>query len=189
MDAQANLFPFLPRLEENWQGVKEELDNILYNEVELDKSYFTPWPDTEIYEGSLDTYPLYVSGEPLKSNCKYCPNTVKVLKKIPGLVNARFSALAPNTLIKPHGGQNTDLWRCDLALVVPPSPPADTSGNYWLRTGILPQDMLPVCGMSIEGDVLEWTPGKAFVFDDTVQREAWNYGNRTRFILLVQFKK
>jgi hypothetical protein len=27
------------------------------------------------------------------------------------------------------------------------------------------------------------------VFDDTLEHEAWNWGDRTRFILLIDFKK
>lgn len=189
MNFQSDQFPFLPRLEENWQQILEELDNILYNEVEQIKSYFTPWPDSSIYEGSLDTYPLYVDGEPLKSNCKHCPNTAKLLKKVPGLVNARFSALAPDTFVKPHGGQSTEMWRCDLGLIAPPSQKAGNTGNYWLRKGVEPEKMLPACGMRVDDLIIEWLPGRAIVFDDTAEREAWNYGDRTRFILLLQFKQ
>lgn len=189
MSLQSNLFPFLPELEAGWQGVLEELDNILYNEVESGKSYFSPWPDTTIYDGSLDTYPLYVAGEPVVSNCKFCPRTAALLKVVPNVINARFSALAPDTLIKPHGGQTTDTWRCDLGLIVPPNQKPEATGNHWLRHGPPVDSVLPACGMSLDDLLLEWVPGKAIVFDDTAQREAWNYGDRTRFILLIQFKK
>ena len=36
-------YPFLQVLEENWKDVLEELENLLYNEAESGKSYFSPW--------------------------------------------------------------------------------------------------------------------------------------------------
>lgn len=45
------------------------------------------------------------------------------------------------------------------------------------------------CGLRVGDIMYTWTPGKAFVFDDTEEHEAFNYGDRTRFILLIDFKK
>ena len=45
------------------------------------------------------------------------------------------------------------------------------------------------CGMRVGDIMYTWSSGKAFVFDDTEEHEAFNYGDRTRFILLIDFKK
>ena len=186
---QSKLFPFLNELEDNWKTVLEELDSILYNEVEANKSYFTPWHETDIYSGSWDVYGLYSFGDKLESNCKYCPRTTELIEAIPGMVTAGFSALGPETHIKPHVGYTNQVLRCHLGLVGPEITTIDKSGNYWLRTGIDPEDKLPTCGMRVDDSIFQWNPGKAFVFDDTKEHEAWNFGNRTRFILLIDFKK
>lgn len=34
-----------------------------------------------------------------------------------------------------------------------------------------------------------WQDGKCLIFDDTVKHEAWNYSDKTRIVLLVDFKK
>jgi len=79
----------------------EELENILYNEAANDKSYFSPWPETDIYEGSWDVFGLYAFGEKLISNCSYCPKTTALIEQIPGLTTAGFSALAPGSHGRP----------------------------------------------------------------------------------------
>lgn len=189
MESQAELFPFLKTLEDNWQVILEELDTILYNEVESNKSYFSPWHETDIYQGNWDVYGLYAFGDKLESNCKFCPRTAELVEQIPGLVTAGFSALGLETHIKPHVGYTTEVLRCHLGLLGPKLHKPEKIKNPWLRVGIPPEDMLPACGLRVGDEVFQWEPGKAFVFDDTQEHEAWNYGERTRFILLVDFKK
>ena len=174
-------FPFLKLLENNWKDVLEELENILYNETANEKSYFTPWHEKDIYEGGWDVFGLYAFGEKLISNCSYCPKTTALVEQVPGLVTAGFSALAPETYIKPHVGYTNEVLRCHLGLISPAR-----SSN-----GISREHPLPLinCGMRVGDITYTWTPGKAFVFDDTEEHEAFNYGDRTRFILLLDFKK
>lgn len=181
MDQYAE-FPFLKSLEDSWEDVLEELNNLLYNEVENEKSYFQSWHEVEIYEGRWDVYGLYAFGEKLKSNCERCPKTTSLIESIPGLTTAGFSALAPETHIRPHVGYSDDVLRCHLGLITPkPLPDYDRRA-----TGIL---TAKTCGLRVDDDFYYWEEGKAFVFDDTIRHEAWNWGDRTRFILLIDFKK
>ena len=112
-------YPFLKILEENWKDVLEELENLLYNEAESGKSYFSPWHETDIYEGGWDVFGFYVAGDKIESNCKYCPKTAALIEKVPGVTMAGFSALAPDTYIKPHVGYSTEVLRCHLGLISP----------------------------------------------------------------------
>jgi ornithine lipid ester-linked acyl 2-hydroxylase len=175
-------FPFLKSLEDGWEDVLEELNNLLYNEAENQKSYFQPWHEVQIYEGKWDVYGLYAFGEKLEGNCRRCPKTTALVESVPGLVTARFSALEPETHIRPHVGYSSDVLRCHLGLVTPkPVPDYDRRA-----TGVLTAN---TCGLRVDDEFYYWEPGKAFVFDDTNLHEAWNWGDRTRFILLLDFKK
>lgn len=181
MDQYAE-FPFLKSLEDSWEDVLEELNNLLYNESENNKSYFQAWHEVEIYEGRWDVYGLYAFGEKLENNCKRCPKTTSLVESIPGMVTAGFSALAPETHIRPHVGYSDSVLRCHLGLITPkPCPEYDRRA-----TGTLTSD---TCGIRVGDEFYHWAPGKAFVFDDTLEHEAWNWGDRTRFILLIDFKK
>lgn len=66
-------------------------------------------------------------------------------------------------------GYTSEVLRCHLGLI----------------TTIVPTD----CGLRVADTAHNWIPGKTFVVDDTLEHEAWNRGDRTRYILLVDFKK
>jgi aspartate beta-hydroxylase len=48
----------------------------------------------------------------------------------------------------------------------------------------LPLIVPPACGFRVGNETREWQDGKAWVFDDTIEHEAWNDSNQTRVILL-----
>lgn len=179
---QYKLFPFLNDLEANWKDILEELDNILYNEVESNISYFQEWHEKDIYEGRWEVFGLYWNGKKDTKNCELCPKTAAVVESIPGMVNAGFSALAPETHIKPHRGYTNEVLRCHLGLITPkPLPDYDRRATCTLTA--------QTAGLRVGDEVYYWQPGRAFVFDDTEIHESWNWGDRTRFVLLLDFKK
>jgi aspartate beta-hydroxylase len=74
---------------------------------------------------------------------------------------AMFSLLQPGTHIPPHTGVSNARLVVHLPLVVPPG-----------------------CRFRVGNDIREWMPGEAWVFDDTVEHEAWNDGSEARAILM-----
>ena len=161
-------FPFLEILEGSWQDILEELDDLLFDEVEHDTDHFTEWPDTKLYVGKWDVFGLYTLGKKNEKNCKLCPKTTALVEQIPGLRTAGFSALAPHTHIKPHQGYiDEDVFRGHLGLIIPKN-----SSSCWLR---------------VEDTTYHWEPGKAFAFDDHKWHEAHNESETWRFILLFDF--
>ena len=48
----------------------------------------------------------------------------------------------------------------------------------------LPLIVPPGCGFRVGATTREWLPGKAWVFDDTIQHEAWNLSDTPRAILI-----
>jgi aspartate beta-hydroxylase len=49
----------------------------------------------------------------------------------------------------------------------------------------LPLVVPPGCGFHVGGETREWRAGEAFVFDDTIEHEAWNNSDEMRAILIV----
>ena len=72
-----------------------------------------------------------------------------------------FSALAPHTRIPPHTGSTNSRLLVHLPLILP--------GKAGFRVG---------------NDTREWQMGEAWVFDDTIEHEAWNDADETRFIMI-----
>jgi aspartyl/asparaginyl beta-hydroxylase (cupin superfamily) len=74
---------------------------------------------------------------------------------------AFFSILEPNTRIPAHTGVTNTRLTVHLPLVVPPN-----------------------CGFRVGATTREWIPDQAWVFDDTIEHEAWNLSDTPRAILI-----
>lgn len=100
--------------------------------------------------------------------CARCPQTAAILgalplADIPGRApTAFFSVLKPGTHLPPHTGISNIRSVVHLPLIVP-----DT------------------CGFRVGGETREWRVGEAFVFDDTIEHEAWNNSDSIRVVLIV----
>jgi beta-hydroxylase len=159
MFQRTEAYPAVGRLEARWREIRGELES-------LAPQGFAQWPEQDIYDGSWTVFGLYAFGQKIVENCTRCPVTTACIEAIPGMVTAGFSAMAPGTHIKPHRGYSGSVLRAHLGLV-----PA--------------QD----CALRVGAETRAWEEGKALVFDDTTEHEAWNHGERTRVVLLLDFKR
>lgn len=84
------------------------------------------------------------------------------LSDIPGRSpSVFFSLLRPGAHIPPHTGVTNVRSIVHLPLIVPPD-----------------------CGFRVGGETRQWKEGEAFVFDDTIEHEAWNRSDSLRAILI-----
>jgi len=110
---------------------------------------------------------LLLRGERIDVNARHCPQTMSLLAELPqpsingASPNAMFSLLAPHTTIPPHVGISNSRLVCHLPLVVPE--------GCWFRVG---------------DERRFWTPGEAFVFDDTIEHEAANPSGELRVVFI-----
>jgi len=49
----------------------------------------------------------------------------------------------------------------------------------------LPLIVPPGCGFRVGAEQREWEPGKALIFDDTIEHEAWNDSDTLRAVLIL----
>jgi aspartyl/asparaginyl beta-hydroxylase (cupin superfamily) len=109
---------------------------------------------------------LIEAGRP-GANAERCPVTMQALAGAPQpdqpgrTPTAMFSLLKPRTRIPPHCGVSNVRLVTHVPLVIPPR-----------------------CGFRVGNDVREWVPGQAWVFDDTIEHEAWNDSDELRVILM-----
>jgi aspartyl/asparaginyl beta-hydroxylase (cupin superfamily) len=75
--------------------------------------------------------------------------------------NAMYSLLKPRTRIPPHTGITNTRLVVHLPLVVPEG-----------------------CGFRVGSETRAWTVGRAWVFDDTIEHEAWNNSDAPRGVLI-----
>lgn len=111
---------------------------------------------------------LLQNGRRVDANARHCPKTLAAIAgmdqlQVPGASpNAMFSLLAPRTRIPPHTGVANTRLVCHLPLIVPPN-----------------------CGFRVGETTREWRVGDAFVFDDTIEHEAWNDSDELRVVLII----
>ena len=113
------------------------------------------------------TFFLLKNGARLDEHLARCPKTARLLEaaplcEIPGHApSAFFSVLAPKTRIPAHTGVTNTRFIVHLALAVPPG-----------------------CGFRVGAETREWREGRAWVFDDTFEHEAWNESGEPRIVLI-----
>jgi ornithine lipid ester-linked acyl 2-hydroxylase len=158
----ANDFPSLRILKENFSGIQSELKEILRNSTS--GYWLNTFPDYVSEESRSNwkvfTFRFFGIHHPL--NCRVCPFTASLLSKIPDLVSADFSYLPAKTKIKPHIGFTRMVLRVHLGLIIPNK-----------------------CGIRVGNENREWKEGELLIFDDSFEHEAWNNSNNDRFILML----
>ncbi len=154
-------FMWAALLEENYSVIKEE-----FLEHVNDKSLQAMYEYTSVRDGDWYAIPL-VSGGTESDVAKNFPNTMKLLKKIPGNLQFRealFSILGPGSKIKSHRDYSNIYLVFQLALDIPEK-----------------------CGISVGGELREWKEGKSMIFDTAYDHEAWNNSDKSRVVLIVDF--
>lgn len=100
-------------------------------------------------------------------NDDLCPETVKMLKGIPYVINAGFSCLEAGVSTSLHKGHNHNIYRCHIPLIIP-------NGD---------------CAIKINDKIIKWNTKDYFIFDDTYYHQAWNFTNESRIVLIIDIDK
>jgi aspartyl/asparaginyl beta-hydroxylase (cupin superfamily) len=166
-------FPWLDAIEAATDEISAELAGVLARnqglEPYIQSSGDVPFGDRHSLLNSLDwsAFFLYKNGRLIEENAAQCPKTMAALERVPfPRVKDRdpmalFSVLKPGVRIAPHHGFLNTRLICHLPLVVPPG-----------------------CFLRVGNDTREFRKGQAWVFDDSIEHEAWNSSNEPRVILI-----
>lgn len=164
------VFPWAAEVEAEWRLIRQELDTVLVRKGELPAFHEI---SSEVRSISSDsnwkTYFLCGYGIKSQEAIRQCPQTWRILQKIPGLKSAMFSIFEPGKHLPPHRGPYNGVLRFHLGLIVPDQP-----------------DKI---GIRIADQVRHWREGEALIFDDAYEHEAWNHSDSVRVVLFVDFEK
>ncbi|MGJ8526331.1 hypothetical protein LMG33818_002080 [Halomonadaceae bacterium LMG 33818] len=163
-------FEWVPRLEESWPVIREELDHILEHPEDI-PSFHQISPDQKrISKGdNWKTFGFYVYGNRVDENCAVCPRTAAILDSLPGLRTAMFSILKPHYHIEPHKGPTRAVVRAHLGLKIP-----QDWEKVWIR---------------VDNEILHWHEGKVILFDDSYEHEVRNDTDEFRAVLFMDFDR
>jgi aspartyl/asparaginyl beta-hydroxylase (cupin superfamily) len=163
-------FAWVPEVERDWHGIRAELDAVMRERERLPNfQEILSEVQTINRDDHWKTYWLIGSGIDCSGNAQRCPQTMAALQRIPGVLNAFFSILAPGKHVPPHRGAYNGILRYHLGLIVPE--PRE-------RAGIRIADR--ICG---------WEEGRSLIFDDSFNHEAWNFTGGWRVVLFVDFAR
>jgi aspartyl/asparaginyl beta-hydroxylase (cupin superfamily) len=170
-------FPWLDELEAGTDAMREELIAVLADPAsDAEIVPYVDYPNDKPLDQwrSLNrskqwsAYYLLKDGMRINSHLARCPRTAALLDAapladIPGQApTAFFSMLQARTRIPPHTGVTNTRLVCHVPLVLPPG-----------------------CGFRVGSETRQWETGKAWVFDDTIEHEAWNDSDEPRYILII----
>lgn len=167
-------FPFLAGLEANFEAIRAEALAV-WAEGSPDLTPYVHYPagapldQWKELNNSLNwsAFHLWKDGALIEGNAAKCPATMAALAQVdqPHTLNcspaAMFSILRPRTRIPPHTGVANTRLVLHLPLIVPER-----------------------CGFRCGGETRPWREGEAFVFDDTIEHEAWNDSDKPRAVLI-----
>ena len=168
-------FPWLERLEAETAAIRAELTQVLAEDAAALRPYVAMKPGTPAnkwspLDGSLawGAMHLWKDGRRDDAVCARVPHTAAVvdalpLSDLPGRTpTVFFSILQPGAHLPAHTGVSNVRSIVHLPLIVPDG-----------------------CTFRVGGETRAWEEGRAWVFDDTIEHEAWNRSDRMRAILIL----
>jgi aspartate beta-hydroxylase len=167
-------FPWLDAIEAATDEIRAELTTVLASDPSGLEPYVAypegvpldQWKELN-KSRRWSAYFLWNQGVAQPAHLSRCPRTAEVLRGAPQCdvadhgPTAFFSILDARTHIPPHTGVTNTRVTVHLPLIVPPD-----------------------CGFRVGSETREWIPGKAWVFDDTIEHEAWNRSDTPRAVLI-----
>jgi len=168
-------FAWLDRVEAATDEIRDELKAVM-----RDARAFAPYvqtvpgrpkpPESAMLDNpAWSAFYLWKDGMLVAENAARCPRTLAALEGVPHnrlpqrSPSILFSLLKPHTRIPPHNGLVNTRLICHLPLIVPAG-----------------------CRFRVGNETRSWEEGKAWVFDDSIDHEAWNDSDQTRVILLFE---
>lgn len=163
-------FPWVADVERDWRLIRAELDRVLERQTELPAFHEVVGDFATITRDSYwKTYFFVGYGSRSQKNIDSCPQTWRVLQRIPNLKTAMFSILEPGKHLPAHKGPYNGVLRLHLGLIVPE-----------------PRER---CAIRVDQRVCHWEEGKVLIFDDYFDHEAWNGTDKTRVVLFCDIVK
>lgn len=166
-------FPWLDAFEQQTDAIREEFVAVMREDRGFSPYIAYPpgvplnqWAELN-HNANWSAFRLIERGAPVPENASRCPVTMGLLTTAPQpdqpgrTPAAMFSLLKPRTRIPPHSGVSNVRLVTHVPLIVPEK-----------------------CGFRVGNTTREWVPRQAFVFDDSIEHEAWNDSDKPRTVLI-----
>jgi len=169
--------PFLTRAANEWQSLLNEFE-VVNSAGNLGTVGERVKEDAELYNkfqgGRWQELAVFHAGVEVKGALEDAPEATKLFRNEQTLVGCElcqvaYSLLWPGTKLYPHCGSSNEILTCHLGLRIP-------AGD------------VDKVGISVGGEKRQWSEGQWLCFEDSMEHFAWNMGDNTRLILIVQVR-
>ncbi len=161
-------FAWVAEVENEWHLMRAELEELLEKRNTIPDICDISEEQLKVVNfGEWQSFAFLFHGQKVPHNCEHCPESYKLLQKIPRIKTAFFSILEPHVNIAEHRGPFKGYLRYHLGLKIPKEKEK--------------------CALRLDGEIRHWEEGKSLIFDDTFHHDAWNESDETRVILFVDF--
>jgi aspartyl/asparaginyl beta-hydroxylase (cupin superfamily) len=168
-------FPWLEQLEAATADIREEFERVFAEDAASLEPYIAypqgvpldQWAELN-HSRRWSVFYLWRDGKPLEDHLRRCPRTAQLLASLPLLdiqgyaPTVFFSILDAKSHIPAHTGVTNTRVIVHVPLIIPPG-----------------------CRFRVGSTTREWQAGAAWVFDDTIEHEAWNDSDVPRAILIL----
>ncbi len=169
------LFPWLVELEAATPEIRAEFERIFVEDTDQLEPYIAypegvpldQWAELN-HSRRWSVFYLWRDGRAIPEHTARCPQTTALLRTLPlsdvpgHSPTVQFSILDAKSHIPPHTGVTNTRLVVHVPLVIPAG-----------------------CRFRVGSETREWQPGTAWVFDDTIEHEAWNDSDVPRAILML----
>lgn len=163
----ASDYPSLQTVTDNFAVIRKEFDQLLADRVALPAYHDVDHGEAKISNASSARWSVFILellGHRPELNRSRCPETCRVLSKVPGVVQAFFSILDPRKSVPQHDGPYLGYLRYHLGLKIPKHKPP--------------------C-LVVKGQRHIWKEGEGVLFDDSWPHAVENESPEPRAVLIV----
>jgi aspartate beta-hydroxylase len=164
-------FPALVAVTAAYPAIRAEFDRLPVNPKALPQYHEVDPGEAKISSTTpkrWNVFMLEILGHRLEANRSLCPETCRVLDRVPNLLQAFFSILEPGKSIPEHEGPYRGYLRYHLGLRVPKDRPPK---------------------LVVNGQDYVWKEGEAVLFDDSWPHSVVNDSPDRRAVLIVDVRR
>ncbi len=164
------VFPWTRDLAANWQVIRDEAQELLRDRMSV-PALREISSDHEMIaiDEKWRSFFFWGYGLRVDKNCARCPETARILDRIPGLMTALYSVMLAGAHVPRHTGPTKAILTSHLGLIIP------------IRR--------ENCHMEVGDHDVVWEEGRVVIFDDMYPHEVWNDTDEDRIILMMHIKR
>lgn len=160
-----DVFPESKYIESEFIQIKKEINEIINSKQLIAYEHIDKARSSEVSE-KWKLYYAYFLKKINPNALEECPSLIRIVSKIPSIINVSIAVLEPGVELSPHCGPHAGILRYHLGIQIPKNNPPS---------------------IRVIDEFYTWQEKKSIVLDDYFEHEVINNSSEIRVILMVDF--